>query len=347
MTQELLRINKLEMHFPGRRTGFGRRGPSVRAVDGVDLSIAAGSTLGLVGESGCGKSTLGRCVVRAYRPTAGEIHYREPDGSDVDLASLRDRALRPYRAKLRMIFQDPFASLNPRMRLVDIVGEPLRVFGRATGPALENRVRELLQRVGLRSEYLYRYPNTFSGGERQRIGIARALALDPRLVVADEAVSALDVSVRAQVLELLRELQEESSLTYLFISHDLGVVEYMADRVAVMYSGRVVEVAETRSLYDRPLHPYTEALLSAVPDPDPAMRHRKDRIVLRGEVADPTSRPPGCPFHPRCPYAQQRCRTEVPALRPVAAERWSACHFAEELDLKGVPDVVAGSPSGG
>ncbi|MFD5216696.1 ABC transporter ATP-binding protein [Streptomyces tendae] len=331
----LLRTHALTKHFPIRRGLLGRTVGHVRAVDGVDLTVPAGRTVALVGESGCGKSTLGRCLMRVFPPTSGEISYRRTDGTVVDLATLGERALKPYRSEIRLVFQDPFASLNPRMTLLQIVGEPLRVNLGLGAAEAEERVAELLRRVGLRPEYLRRYPNAFSGGQRQRVGIARALALEPRLVVADEAVSALDVSVRAQILNLLKDLQDESDLTYLFISHDLGVVEYMADEIAVMYVGRVVETGSTADLYGQPLHPYTEALLSAVPDPDPRAR-RRERVVLRGEVADASNVPPGCPFHPRCAYARDRCRTEVPALRRLGPGRTAACHFAGELDLKGV-----------
>ncbi|MDT0541834.1 MULTISPECIES: ABC transporter ATP-binding protein [Streptomyces] len=332
----LLGVHGLTKHFPIRRGLLGRTVGHVRAVDGVDLRIPAGRTVALVGESGCGKSTLGRCLLRVHEPTSGQIRYHPRDGAGpVDLAALGERALKPYRNEIRLVFQDPYASLNPRMTLLQIVGEPLRANLGLRPAEIEERVAELLRRVGLPPEYLRRYPNAFSGGQRQRVGIARALAPGPRLVVADEAVSALDVSVRAQILNLLKDLQEESDLTYLFISHDLGVVEYMADEVAVMYVGKVVETGATDDLYERPLHPYTEALLSAVPDPDPGAR-RRERIVLRGEVADPSRVPPGCPFHPRCRYAQDRCRTEVPALRQGAPGRAVACHFATDLDLKGV-----------
>jgi oligopeptide/dipeptide ABC transporter ATP-binding protein len=334
----LLETKGLSKHFPIRRGLLSRTVSQVKAVDGVDLTIRAGQTVGLVGESGCGKSTLGRCILRGYEPTAGEILYRRSDGRVVDLAPLGEGVLKEYRREIRMVFQDPFSSLNPRMTLLQIVGEPLRVNKVAAGSEIEERVADLLRRVGLRPEYLRRYPNAFSGGERQRVGIARALALAPRLVVADEAVSALDVSVRAQILNLLKDLQEESRLTYLFISHDLGMVEYMADEVVVMYVGKVAETGPTEDLYRHPLHPYTEALLSAVPDPDPATARRTERILLRGEVADPSNVPKGCPFHPRCGYAQERCRVETPALREVAPGRRTACHFAGELELRGLAD---------
>jgi peptide/nickel transport system ATP-binding protein len=328
--QALLEVRDLRMHFPIKR------GERIRAVDGVSFFVLPGETLGLVGESGCGKTTTGRCILRAYDPTAGEILYRRPDGSVVDLARLERRQLRPFHREIRMIFQDPYSSLNPRMPVLDIVGEPLKVNRIATGRALEERVAQLLRQVGLRPEYMRRYPHAFSGGERQRIGIARALALDPRLVVADEAVSALDVSVRAQILNLLQDLQRELGLTYIFVAHDLSVVEYICDRVAVMYVGKLVEVAETEDLFLRPLHPYTEALLSAVPVPDPRLRGTRERMVLKGEVADPSNPPGGCYFHPRCAYAQERCQTEEPALRQITPGRFAACHFAEELSLRGV-----------
>ncbi len=336
-TEPLLELRDLRVHFPVRSGGVGRRHHAVvRAVDGIDLEVQAGETVGLVGESGCGKTTLGLSVLRALDAAEGEIRYRRADGSVIDLLTLDRRALRDVRRDIRMVFQDPHSSLNPRFTLLQIVGEPLKVNGIASGSELEDRVAEILRRVGLRPEYMHRYPHAFSGGERQRASIARALVTDPRLVVADEAVSALDVSVRAQILNLLRDLQQELDLTYLFVSHDLSVVEYVCDRVAVMYLGRVVELCETERLYERPRHPYTEALLSAVPKPDPRLRDPERRIVLQGELPDPTDPPSGCAFRTRCPYATERCAAEEPPLRPLPDGRLTACHYAEELELVGV-----------
>jgi peptide/nickel transport system ATP-binding protein len=334
----LLEVKHLKMHFPIKQGFFGRTVGHVKAVDDVDLKIRRGETLGLVGESGCGKTTLGRCIVRSYEPTEGEMVYHKREGGTADLAKLGTGELKPYRREIRMVFQDPNSSLNPRMTLLQIVGEPLKVNKVASGKELEDRVAELLRRVGLRPEYMSRYPHAFSGGERQRVSIARALALDPRFVVADEAVSALDVSVRAQILNLLQDLQEEFDLTYLFISHDLSVVEHLCDRVAVMYVGKVVEVAETGEIFNNPQMPYTEALLSAVPKPDPRLRDHGRRIVLGGDVPDPANPPSGCYFHTRCPYAEERCKDEEPALREVSLGRYAACHFSEDLDLRGVGD---------
>ncbi len=310
----LLEIKGLKMHFAVRHGLFKAPSGWVRAVDDVSFAIREGETLGLVGESGCGKTTLGRCVLRVYQPTSGEILYTGPEGRIVDLATLEPRELQPYRREIRMVFQDPQSSLNPRLSVLQIVGEPLYVNGVAQGRELEDRVAALLARVGLRPEYIRRYPHAFSGGERQRIGIARALALNPRLVVADEAVSALDVSVRAQTLNLLQDLQKDFNLTYLFVAHDLSVVQHVSDRVAVMYVGKLVELASTEELYFRPHHPYTEALMSAVPRPDPRGRRKGSRIRLEGEVADPAHPPSGCYFHPRCRYAEERCRAEAPPL---------------------------------
>jgi peptide/nickel transport system ATP-binding protein len=334
MADSILELNDLRMHFPIRQGFFQRVIGHVKAVDGVNLEIQPGETLGLVGESGCGKTTLGRCIVRIYEPTGGNILYQRNGSGATDIASLSKSELIQVRRELRMIFQDPFSSLNPRMTVFDIIADPIKVHRIASGKELEDRVADLLRRVGLRPEFMRRYPHAFSGGQRQRVGIARALALDPRLVVADEAVSALDVSVRAQILNLMQELQREYNLTYLFITHDLSVVEYIADRVAVMYVGKLVEKAPTEELYANPKHPYTEALLSAIPVADP--RRRKNRIVLQGDVADPSNPPSGCYFHPRCAYAKDRCKTETPELRDVGNGHISACHFSEELDLQGI-----------
>lgn len=332
----LLEVKNLKMHFPIMAGFFRRVVGHVKAVDDVSFAIKAGETLGLVGESGCGKTTAGRCILRAYNPTDGQILYRRPDNQVVDLATLSDQELKPYRQQIRMVFQDPFSSLNPRMPVVDIVGDPMKINRVASGKELEDRVAALLRRVGLRPEYMRRYPHAFSGGERQRLGIARALALDPHLVVADEAVSALDVSVRAQILNLLQDLQEELKLTYLFVSHDLSVIEYLCDRVVVMYVGKIVEVAPTDEIFADPQHPYTEALLSAVPKPDPRVRRQRQRIVLEGDVADPANPPSGCYFHPRCRYAKARCSTETPPLRQISEGHYAACHYSEELTLQGV-----------
>jgi peptide/nickel transport system ATP-binding protein len=337
----LLEVSHLKMHFPLRKGFLGRQVGAVKAVDDVSFRVRRGETLGLVGESGCGKTTLGRCVIRAYDPTDGEVLFHHEDDRVVDISRLKERELGPYRQKIRMIFQDPYSSLNPRMTLLQIVGEPLRVNKVASGKELEERVAELLRKVGLRPEYMRRYPHAFSGGQRQRVGIARALALDPDLVVADEAVSALDVSVRAQTLNLMQDLQEEFDLTYLFVAHDLSVVEYLCDRVAVMYVGKVVELAETEDLYADPQHPYTEALLSAVPKPDPKLRGKRNKIVLEGDVPDPSDPPSGCYFHPRCPYARGRCKIEEPALREVKSGQFAACHFSEELFLRNARGVPA------
>ena len=332
----LLDVKNLKMHFPIRKGLLRRVAGYVRAVDGVNFAVKTGETLSLVGESGCGKTTTGRCILRAYEPTAGQIIYRRQDGQAVDLAQIERGGLKPYRREIRMIFQDPYSSLNPRMNVLDIVGESLRVNDGLSGSALEDRVAGLLRQCGLRPEYMRRYPHTFSGGERQRIGIARALALNPRLVVCDEGVSALDVSVRAQILNLLQDLQHEFNLTYVFIAHDLSVVEYLSDRVAVMYVGKLVELADTEALYGQPKHPYTEALLSAVPKPDPRLAGRGEGIILEGDVADPSNPPKGCYFHPRCRYAKEQCSHEEPALRDIGGGHFVACHFAEALTLRAV-----------
>ncbi len=330
----LLRVTGLQKLFPIRKGFLRRTVGHVRAVDGVDFHIDQGETLRLVGESGCGKTTTARCIMRAIEPTGGEILMRVTDGSVVEVGRLGRKELRALRREMQMIFQDPFSSLNPRMTLLDLVGEPLLVHGMKSRREREDRVADLLRRVGLRPEYMRRYPHAFSGGERQRIGIARALALNPRLVVADEPVSALDVSVQAQILNLLQDLQGEFRLTYLFVAHDLSVVRHISDRVAVMYVGQMVELAETERIFTAPKHPYTSALLSAVPEPDPRLRTR--RIVLQGEVANPASPPSGCYFHPRCPHAIELCRTQAPAWQEISPAHFVACHRADELQLLGV-----------
>ena len=330
----LLRVSGLQKLFPIRKGFFKRTAGYVRAVDGVNFHIDEGETLGLVGESGCGKTTTARCVLRAIEPTAGEIFMRVASGSMVELGRLRPAELRALRREMQMIFQDPYTSLNPRMTLLDLVGEPLLVHGMRSRREREERVADLLRRVGLRPEYMRRFPHAFSGGERQRIGIARALALHPRLVVADEPVSALDVSVQAQILNLLVDLQADLHLTYLFVAHDLSVVRHISNRVAVMYVGRMVELAETDELYRAPRHPYTAALLSAAPEPDPRVRSR--RLMLQGEVANPAAPPGGCYFHPRCPYAIDVCRTQTPAWQEISPAHFVGCHRAHELQLAGV-----------
>ena len=334
----LLQVTNLKKHFPVRKGFLQRIVGHVKAVDDVTFDVLPGETMALVGESGCGKTTSGRCVVRALDPTDGSIQYRNKEGQTVELGHMGVGDLKPYRREIRMIFQDPFSSLNPRMTVLDIIGDPLRVHQLASGSELEDRVATMLRSVGLRPEYMRRYPHAFSGGQRQRIGIAKALILDPQLVVADEAVSALDVSVQAQILNLLQDLQVEFDLTYIFIAHDLSVVEYLADRVSVMYVGKLVEQAATDELYHNPKHPYTEALLSAVPRPDP--RERSQRIVLEGDVPDPANPPSGCYFHPRCQYAEDRCAHETPALRPIGEGHRVACHLAENLNLRGITELV-------
>jgi peptide/nickel transport system ATP-binding protein len=338
-TNTLLEVKDLQMYFPIRKGFMRRQIGVVRAVDGLNFSISFGETMSLVGESGCGKTTTGRCIVRAYQPTQGSIGYRRSDDVMVDLAQLEGAGLKPYRREIRMIFQDPYSSLNPRFNVLDLVGEPLRVNENMKGKELEDCVAGLLKQCGLRPEYMHRYPHAFSGGERQRIGIARALALNPRLVICDEAVSALDLSVRAQILNLLQDLQQTFHLTYLFIAHDLSVVEHVSDRVAVMYVGQLVELAETEALYLNPQHPYTEALLSAVPKPDP--RLRAEHLVLEGEVADPANPPSGCYFHPRCRYAQDICSKETPRLRDTGGGHLVACHLAEQLSLHGITTIAS------
>jgi oligopeptide transport system ATP-binding protein len=316
----LLQLRDLRKSFPVGGGGFGRRA-RLQAVDGVELDIGVGETVGLVGESGCGKSTVARLALRLIEPDSGEIRFE-----DRDLLALGRSELRAMRRRMQIVFQDPFASLNPRMTVGETIGEGLHVHGLAHGSERDRRVASLLETVGLAPEHASRYPHEFSGGQRQRVGIARALALEPRLIVADEPVSSLDVSIQAQILNLLLDLQQRFGLAYLFISHDLRVVRHLSRRVAVMYLGRIVEYGPADSLYARPQHPYTEALLSAVPVPDPTKQQR--RIVLSGDVPSPIAPPSGCPFHPRCPKAIARCATERPALREIAPRHVTACHLA-------------------
>jgi peptide/nickel transport system ATP-binding protein len=330
----LLEVKHLRKYFPIRK-GFRQKVVgNIRAVDDVSFTVNEGEILGLVGESGCGKTTTARCILRALQPTGGEILFRTGDGRTVDLAALGRRELRALRPEMQMIFQDPYGSLNPRMTLADIVGEPLLVNGMKDRRKRMDRVAELLWLVGMRPEYMRRFPHAFSGGQRQRIGIARALSLAPRLVVADEPVSALDVSVQAQILNLLLDLQERLHLTYVFVAHNLGVVKHVCDRVAVMYVGRLVELAGSADTYRAPRHPYTAALMAAAPVADPRVHSGTEE--LPGEVPSPANPPPGCTFHPRCAYAVDRCRVEPPPLRECAPGHLVSCHRAEELTLKGI-----------
>jgi len=344
-THQVLDVRGLQKFYPIHRGLLGRLAGQVRAVNDVSFTIERGETLSLVGESGCGKTTTARCILRAVTPTAGEIRFRGEGGTEIDVARLGRKELRPLRRQMQMIFQDPFSSLNPRMTIAEIIGEPLLVNGIGDARARNARVAELLELVHLPRAYLNRFPHAFSGGQRQRIGIARALALNPALIVADEPVSALDVSVQAQIVNLMLELQDRLGIAYLFVAHDLSVVKHVSHRVAVMYVGKIVEIAPTEALFASPLHPYTEALLSAVPVPDP--RRRAQRIVLEGDVADPSDTPSGCAFHPRCRYAMERCREEVPPLQEAAPNHWVRCLRASELSLAGVPRAPATPVDGG
>lgn len=323
---DVLRVEKLQKHFPVRRGVLQRVAGHVRAVDGVSFSIAAGETLCLVGESGCGKSTVGKTILRLQEPTAGQIWL-----GDEEVTRLNEEQMRVHRRQVQMVFQDPYSSLNPRMRAGQIIAEPLENFGMAQGADKDRQVLALLDKVGLRKDAAERFPFEFSGGQRQRLGIARALALNPRLIVADEPVSALDVSVQAQVLNLLMDLQEEFGLSYLFVSHDLAVVEHIGHRIAVMYLGRIVELAPRDRIFAQPQHPYTEALMAAAPIADP--KARSARLVIEGDVPSPMNPPPGCHFHTRCPYAEARCKVDDPPLQEIAPGHVVACHFRTPAQL--------------
>jgi len=336
----ILDVQGLKKYFPIQRGLFRKVVGYVKAVDNISFFVREGETLGLVGESGCGKTTASRSIIRLYEPTAGQIHFRtaqfSADGHEeiVNLRELDRDQMKLIRQEMAMIFQDPVGSLNPRMSVFDIVSEPLVIHGRGGGPETEETVTRLLERVGLRPEHMRRYPHEFSGGQRQRIGIARALALNPRLIFCDEPVSALDVSIQAQTLNLLQDLQADFNLAYVFVAHDLSVVQHISDRVAVMYVGKIAEMAASDALYNNPLHPYTEALMSAVPKPDPL--YESERIVMPGDVADPSNPPPGCYFHPRCNYAIDICSQEEPEWRELKPDHFVFCHRAHELQLRGV-----------
>ena len=324
MSEVLLEVRDLVKHFPVGGGFFKRAGGTVRAVDGVSFSLRRGETLGLVGESGCGKTTTGRCILQLERPTSGKIIFE-----GTDLATHSEQQLRELRRHMQVIFQDPYSSLNPRMTIGQILAEPLKVHRLVSGKAArEKRIEELLTQVGLLPQHAQRYPHQLSGGQRQRVGIARALAMEPSLIICDEPVSALDVSIQAQIINLLEELQSRLGLTYLFIAHDLSVVRHISDRVVVMYLGKIAEVADRQALYEAPVHPYTRALLSAVPIPDPKLEATRERTVLRGEIPSALTPPGGCVFHPRCPIAEARCSAEIPRLREIHPGHWGACHLA-------------------
>jgi peptide/nickel transport system ATP-binding protein len=336
----LLDVQGLKKHFPIHAGLLRREVGAVKAVDDISFFVREGETLGLVGESGCGKTTAGRTILRLYEPTAGTVLFKSKilaNGGEpkmVDLAEMGHAQMKLLRQEIAMIFQDPINSLNPRMTVFDIVSEPMVIHGKGEGPQAEEAVTRLLQRVGLRPEHMRRYPHEFSGGQRQRIGIARALSLNPSLIICDEPVSALDVSIQAQTLNLLEDLQDDFHLAYIFIAHDLSVVQHISDRVAVMYVGKIAEMASSEKLYTHPLHPYTEALMSSVPIPDP--RHESTRIIMEGDVPDPSNPPSGCYFHPRCRYAVDKCVSEAPVWRELEPDHFAACHRSQELELRGI-----------
>lgn len=343
MPNALIEVRNLKKFFPIKKGFFNRTVGQVRAVDDVSFSIDQGRVFGLVGESGSGKSTTALTLLRAYQPTAGSVMFHDQrSGRTYELDRMSERQLVPLRKELQVVFQDPYSSLNSRMNVREVISEPMVIHGERNKKKIDEKVVHLLQSVGLRAEHMKRYPHAFSGGQRQRLAIARALSIDPQFVVCDESVSALDVSVQAQILNLLRDLQQQFDLTYLFIAHDLSVIKHICDRVGVMYAGKLMEVADTESLFLNPQHPYTESLLSAVPQPDPDAK--SNRIVLEGEIPNPANPPSGCYFHPRCPYAREKCSVVSPPLREIGggeSNRLSACHFSEELDLEGVKEVPA------
>ncbi|TDX59040.1 ABC transporter ATP-binding protein [Orenia marismortui] len=324
MSDTILKVRNLKKHFPIKGGIFGKVVNSVKAVDGLNFEVKRGETLGLVGESGCGKSTTGRLLLRLLEATEGEVIF---EGKNI--YDLNKKEMRSLRREMQMIFQDPYASLNPRMTIGEIIAEPMKIHKIATGKEAKRKVKDLLERVGLQPNYASRYPHEFSGGQRQRIGIARALAVDPKIIVCDEPVSALDVSVQAQVVNLMQDLQKELGLTYIFIAHDLSVVRHISDRVAVMYLGRMVELSSKDELYNNPKHPYTKALLSAIPIPDP--EQKREKIILEGDVPSPINPPSGCPFHTRCPFATDKCKTEVPQFEEKDDGHFAACHYADEI----------------
>lgn len=332
-TKALLEVESIKKYFPIEKGFFKKTVGYIKAVDNVSFSINKGNCLGIVGESGCGKTTLGRCVIRAIEPTEGKVCFKLNDNEKINFTKLDKDSLRRVRKHINMIFQDPYSSLDERMTVLDIVGEPLVELNVSKGKKMEKRVKELIYQVGLDIKHIRRYPYAFSGGQRQRIGIARALATSPDFIVADEPVSALDVSIQAQILNLLQDLQEELDLTYLFIAHDLSVIRHISDRVSVMYVGKIVENAETEDLFTKPRHPYTEALLSVLPVPDPDIK--RDKIILSNEIANPANPPSGCYFHPRCMYAEDICKKEEPELNEISSNHFVKCHLAKELDLKG------------
>ncbi len=340
---KLLGVQGLKKYFPVRKGVFRRVVAHVKAVDDVSFFIRKGETLGLVGESGCGKTTAGRSILRLIEPTAGKVTlFSQTENGQIeefDITTLGKKELKELRRKMQIIFQDPYSSLNPRMTVGDIIGEPLIIHKIARGREKNRRVRELLEAVGLKPQHMKRYPHEFSGGQRQRIGVARALALDPQLIICDEPVTALDVSIQAQVLNLLQNLQKEFGLTYLFIAHDLSVIEHISARVAVMYLGKLAEMSENDELFMNPKHPYTEALMSAVPIADPDIE--KERIILKGDVPSPVDPPPGCYFHPRCPYAQSVCSQEEPEFKDYGTDHYVSCHFADSLDLEGIEEITS------